>query len=300
MKNQIMKKWHLQPKTILITGCSSGIGLVSAQYLKAQGWRVFATIRDEKDRQKLIEQGFEAFLLDLDDSASIKTAVDSVLQASGGQLSALCNNAAYGLPAALEDVSRDALRAQFETNLFGTHELTNLILPIMRQQGYGRIIQISSVLGLVAMPLRGAYNASKYALEGLSDTLRLELYGTDIKVVLVEPGPIATQFRTNAQLAFEKWVNREKSVFKQSYQILYQKRVVENRTVPFTLPSESVAKVIERILRSNKPKTRYYVTVPTYLFGFLRRILPSKWLDRLLDNFGKAIPKPPKQPPQAS
>ncbi len=287
----IKVKFNQQPKTILITGCSSGIGLATALFLKQQNWRVFATVRRDDDKKRLEKQGLETFLLDLDDSNSIKKAVQEILQSSDGQLSALCNNAAYGLPAALEDVSREALRAQFETNLFGTHELTNAILPVMRQQGYGRIIQISSVLGLVAMGLRGAYNASKYALEGLTDTLRLELKGSNIDVVLIEPGPIDSQFRANAQKSFEKWVDIEKSVFSKMYKDMYQQRIVKNKNVPFTLPSEAVAKLIKHTLNVRTPKARYYITVPTFIFGYLRRILSTKWLDYVLFGAGMTIPK---------
>ncbi len=281
-----------QPKSILITGCSSGIGLATALFLQKNGWQVFATVRKNQDIATLKTAGLQhVFLLDLRDSASIQTAVKQVLQVTGGQLSVLCNNAAYGLPAALEDVSRQALSVQFETNLFGTHELTRAILPVMRQQQYGRIVQISSVLGLVSMPLRGAYNASKYALEGLSDTLRMELHSSGIKVILVEPGPIESAFRQNAQQAFEDWVDMENSVFKQTYREMIEQRIVKQTKMPFTLPAENVARLIYRAITVKKPKARYYITIHTHLFGILRRVLSTKRLDSLIIKFAMTTPK---------
>ena len=280
------------PKTILITGCSSGIGLAAANLMRAKGWRVFACARKTHDVARLKQLGFgDALLLDLDDSQSIQNAVATLTSRTDGQLTALCNNGAYGLPASVEDISRDALRAQFETNLFGAHELTCLILPLMRAQNYGRIIQISSVLGFVAMGFRGAYNASKYALEGLSDTLRLELKETNIKVSLIEPGPIDSAFRANAQKAFERWVDAEQSIYAETYRALYQERILNNAPIAFTLPPESVAKVIHHAASARRPKIRYYVTVPTFLFGYLKRILPSAWLDRILAASGMTKPK---------
>ncbi|MEA2094051.1 MAG: SDR family NAD(P)-dependent oxidoreductase, partial [Pseudomonadota bacterium] len=199
-------------KTILITGCSSGIGRCVARGLATRGYRVFATARRDKDVNELNAGGFEGLPLDLSDSDSIAAAVNEILSRTGGRLDALFNNGAYGQPGAVEDLSRDVLRTQFETNLFGWHELTNRIIPIMRQQGHGRIIHNSSVLGFVALPFRGAYTASKYALEGLADTLRLELRGTDIHVSLVEPGPIESRFRANAFAAYQHNINPETSV----------------------------------------------------------------------------------------
>jgi len=170
----------MDTRTILITGCSSGIGRCVARGLATRGYRVFATARRREDVEHLRAEGLAGLQLDLADSASIAAAVDEVLERTDGHLYALFNNGAYGQPGAVEDLSREVLRLQFETNLFGWHELTNRVLPVMRQQGYGRIIHNSSVLGFVALPFRGAYTASKYALEGLTDTLRLELRGSGI------------------------------------------------------------------------------------------------------------------------
>ena len=185
-------------KSVLITGCSTGIGRSAAEILKQRGYRVFATARKHEDVAQLIEEGFESVQLDLANSASIHAAVKTILHKTDGKLYALFNNGAYGQAGAVEDLTRDMLREQFETNLFGTHELTNLLIPVMRRQGEGRIIQNSSVLGFVSLKYRGAYNASKYALEGLTDTLRMELKGSGIYISLIEPGPIETSFRKNA------------------------------------------------------------------------------------------------------
>jgi len=270
------------PKSILITGCPSGIGYCVSAGLRQRGYRVFATARRAESVEQLNAEGFESLQLDLDDSASINQAVDEVLGRTGGELYALFNNGAFGLPGAVEDLSRDAIRAQFETNFFGWLELTNRLLPVMRRQGYGRIIKNSSVLGFVAMPYRGAYNSTKFAIEGLSDTLRLELRDTDIHVSLVEPGPILSRFRANALLALEKHIDIENSVHSERYRQVLERLSKEGPAVPFTLPPEAVLKKVIHALESSNPKARYYVTVPTYLFGYLKRVLPTKTLDRLL------------------
>lgn len=231
-------------------------------------------------------QGFECWPLDLRDSGSIREAVRGVFEATGGTLYGLFNNGAYGQPGAVEDVSREALRLQFETNLFGTHELTTQVLPIMRRQGFGRIIQNSSVLGLVCMRFRGAYNASKFALEALTDTLRLELVGTGVHVCLIEPGPIASRFRANALEAFRKHVESAHSVHSDTYRSMEQRLAKEGNASAFTLPPEAVLKRVVRALESPRPRTRYYVTFPTYLFATLRHVLPTRVLDRILIRSG--------------
>lgn len=269
-------------KSILITGCSSGIGLCVARGLRERGYRVFATARREADVAKLNAEGLESLRLDLDDSDSINAAVDDVLERTGGTLYALFNNGAYGQAGAVEDLRRDVLRRQFETNLFGWHELTCRILPVMRQQGYGRIIQNSSILGLIALPFRGAYNASKYALEGLSDTLRLELRHTDIHVSLIEPGPISSRFRANSFTAYQQNIDRDNSPFRDHYLAMEQRLTKKGPAVPFTLPPEAVLKRVIHALESQRPKPRYYVTFPTYLFGYLKRLLSTRLLDKLL------------------
>lgn len=273
---------HPGQRPILISGCSSGIGLCVAQGLQARGYRVFATARRMDDVARLQDQGLETLQLDLDDSASIRTAVEEVLRRTGGHLYGLFNNGAYGQPGAVEDLRRDVLRAQFETNLFGTLELTNAVLPVMRRQGYGRIIQNSSVLGLIALPYRGAYNATKFALEGLTDTLRLELRGSGVHVALVEPGPIRSKFRDNALRMFEANIDAAHSVHRDAYRNLEARLRKEGAAAPFTLGPEAVLRKVVHALESPRPKPRYYVTFPTHLFGFLRRVLPYRWLDRAL------------------
>jgi len=273
-------------KTILITGCSSGIGYCAAKGLQERGYRVFATARKRSSVEKLLAEGLESFRLDLNDSNSIHFAFEEVMRHTGGELYALFNNGAYGLPGAVEDLNRDALRAQFETNVFGWQELTNLVIPVMRRQGYGRIIQNSSVLGFVALPFRGAYNASKYAIEGLSDTLRLELKGSNVYVSLIEPGPIASQFRTNAVQALQKYIDIENSFHREKYQGVLSRLNKPGPAVPFTLPPEAVLKRVIHALEAEKPQARYYVTVPTYLFGILKRILSTRALDVLLAKSG--------------
>jgi len=269
-------------KSILITGCSSGIGLCVARGLQQRGYRVFATARRQEDVDNLNREGLESLLLDLDDSDSINTAVDEVLQRTGGTLYALFNNGAYGQAGAVEDLRRDVLRQQFETNVFGWHELTNRILPVMRQQGYGRIIQNSSILGLIALPFRGAYNASKYAIEGLSDTLRMELRDTNIHISLIEPGPIESRFRANSFRAYQQNIERDSSPFRDRYLAMEQRLTKEGPAVPFTLPPEAVLKRVIHALESRRPRPHYYVTFPTYLFGYLKRLLSTRLMDDLL------------------
>lgn len=268
-------------RAILITGASSGIGLCAANGLRARGYRVFATARKAEDVESLRASGHESLQLDLRDTDSIATALEQILARTDGTLYALFNNGAYGQPGAVEDLSRQILREQFETNLFGTHELTNRVLPIMREQGHGRIIQNSSVLGFVALAYRGAYNASKHALEGLSDTLRLELADTDIHVSLIEPGPIVSRFRANAYEAFKQNIDRKASAHRERYAKMMTRFEKTGPVSPGTLPPEAVLKRLIHALESPRPKPRYYVTYPTYLFATLRRVLPWTLLDRV-------------------
>ncbi|PPC89745.1 MAG: short-chain dehydrogenase [Methylobacter sp.] len=269
-------------KTILITGCSTGIGYCTAVQLKLRGHRVIATARKAQDVERLQNQGFESLQLDLADSHSIAQAVDAVIALTGGQLDVLFNNAAFGQPGAVEDLSRDTLRFQFETNVFGTQELTNRIIPLMRKQGQGRIIYNSSVLGFVAMSYRGAYNASKYALEALADTLRLELRGSGIQISLIEPGPILSDFRKNALVLYQQNILSEHSPHKQIYAKIIDRLKAEGAAAPFTLPAEAVAQKVIHAVEAKRAKIRYYVTFPTYLLGFLKRVLPDAWLDAIL------------------
>jgi len=269
-------------KSILITGCSSGIGLDAALRLQQRGYQVFATARKQADVVTLQQKGLLACQLDLNEHASINTALAFVLEETGGTLDFLFNNGAYGQPGALEDLSSQALKAQFETNVFGWHELTKRVIPIMRKQGHGRIIQCSSVLGFVSMAYRGAYNASKYALEGLTDTLRLELKSANIEVVLLQPGPINTQFRANALSAFQEHIDSEHSVHQVQYQQQIDRLSSKTSNAKFTLEPKDVTKALIHALESKRPKIRYRITVPTKLFAVFKRLLPTRWLDSML------------------
>ena len=272
----------MKKKTVLITGCSTGIGLKSAQMLQERGYRVFATARKQEDVEKLQQANLESLQLDLDCSDSIQSALDEILDRTGNELFALFNNGAYGQAGAVEDLTRDTLRQQFETNLFGTVELTNKVIPVMRKQGYGRIVQNSSVLGIITLNYRGAYNASKYALEGITDTLRMELADTPIHVSLIEPGPIESSFRKNAFAAYQRNIDRENSAHRELYEAMEARLNKTVHNAPFKLPAEAVVKKLIHALEHPKPRARYYVTFPTYLFGTLRRILSTKQLDAIL------------------
>ena len=272
-------------RTVLITGCSSGIGLCLAHGLRSSGYHVFATARKEEDVTKLKKLGFEAFMLDLASSKSIKAAIYELYKKTDG-LYALINNGAYGQAGALEDISREALEKQFQANVFGWHELTNLVLPSMKARNIGRVIYISSVLGFVAMPFRGPYVASKFAIEGLVNTLRLELKKTKIKLSLIQPGPIESKFRHNAFLAFKENVDSSKSDYKREYKIMIE-RLNSDKNVQFTLAPEAVLRCVLHALESKVPKNHYRVTFPTKLFAFLCRILPSSWMDNILSRADK-------------
>ncbi|MDE2341917.1 MAG: SDR family oxidoreductase [Betaproteobacteria bacterium] len=269
-------------KTLLVTGSSSGIGATVAHGLAARGWRVFASARKPGDVARLQAQGLESLVLDLDDSASIEAAVDTVLARTGGRLDALFNNGGFGQLGAVEDLTRDALRAQFETNLFGWIELTNRVLPVMRAQGHGRIVMNSSVLGYAAFPYRGAYNAAKFALEGITDTLRQELHGSGIHVVLVEPGPIESRFRENAVAHFERHIRWERSVHRARYQVQRERLARPGPAAPFTLPPQAVLARVIHALESPRPRLRYPVTVPAVAFAWLKRVLPGRVMDWVL------------------
>lgn len=272
----------IDPRHVLITGCSSGIGRVCALGLARRGHRVIASARRAEDVRSLEQTGLPTVRLDLADGESIASGLEAALQLTGGRLDALFNNGAFGLPGAVEDLTVEALRAQFETNLFGWHDLTRRVIPLMRARGGGRIIQNSSVLGLVALPLRGAYVASKFALEGLTDTLRLELAGSGIHVILIEPGPIESRFRDNARLAFARYVDPTGSPHAEAYRRMADRLEQEGAVQPFTLSAEAVLKKLILALEHPKPKPRYAVTLPTHLLAALRRLLPTTALDALL------------------
>lgn len=270
-------------KSVLVTGCSSGIGRATAELLKSKGWTVFPTARKVVDLDALKQAGFDAIKLDLRSSESIALAVEWVLIKNGGQLDAVVNNAGFGMPGAMEDLTRDAMRDQFEVNLFGLQELTNRLIPIFRKQGAGRIVNVSSVVGRVSLPFMGIYSASKFALEAVSDALRVELSRDHISVSLVEPGPIATQFSTNCAEQGEQNLDPHTSRFSAAYKKYFKKRrnggMSEDR---FRLPPEAVAKKIVHALEASRPKIRYCVTLPAYLGDWAARFIPAAWVDHLL------------------
>jgi len=263
---------------IVITGCSTGIGLATSHYLKSRYIHVYPTARTEEEVRMLKGLGFDnAMLLDVRKPEQIAKVIESVLE-QDGKIDAWFNNAGYGQMGAVEDVPTEALREQFETNVFGLHECTRQILPVMRRQGYGKIIQHSSVLGITALPFRGAYNASKYAIEGLTDTLRLELAGTDIYPVLLNTGPITSKFRDTAIQSLDA-LDTEHSVFNDTYEA---SRNGTAKRVPFNEGPEAVARVVYEILSNDRPKPRYYITKATYLLGNAKRVLSTGWLDKFL------------------
>lgn len=252
-------------RPIFITGCSSGIGLAAANYLKSLGYRVITSCRKSSDVARLQELGFECVALDLDDSASVEQAAAEVLTLCNGQLYGLFNNAGFGIYGPVQTITRQQMEQQFATNLFGLHQLTLLLLPAMLKHGEGRIIQTSSVMGIISSPGRGVYAASKYALEAWSDALRLELHGTGIKVCLIEPGPIKTNFSQNVN------------------QTLLEQPVTNPGVVKrFALGPEAILPKLQHALSSPNPKVRYRVTLVTHVAALLKRLLPDRCMDRVL------------------
>ena len=274
-------------QSVLITGCSSGIGYQVAKDLNAHGFDVIASARKSTDVKRLNAEGLFCIQLDLIDPISIKNALNLTLEHTGGTLFALFNNGAYGQAGAVEDLNRETIRQQFETNVFGWIELTNRVLPVMRKQGYGRIIQNSSVLGFAALKYRGAYVASKYAIEGFTDTLRLELRGSNIFVSLIEPGPIQSKFRDNGYASFKKHIDQENSVFKDEYAKTEQRLLKKGNVSRFTLPASSITPKVLHAIQSENPKPRYFVTFPTYLFATLKRVLSTNKLDKILNKISQ-------------
>lgn len=268
-------------KIIFITGCSSGIGFDTVFALKKRGHRVIASCRKQADVNRLLHLGIEALVMDVNDSTSIQNSFAQLLSMTFNQLDVLINNAGYGQAGALEDITRDVLRQQFETNVFGLLELTNLAIPVMRQQGQGRIINISSILGIISMPFRGAYNASKYAVEGLSDTLRLELSSSGIHVVTIEPGPIESRFRDNVVDSSLLHIDMKKSYFKKQYEAMLTSYKAAKTNSIFTKKPDAVINRLIHAIEAKKPRAKYPVTFPAHLFIFLKRICSTKLLDKL-------------------
>ncbi|MET1416213.1 SDR family NAD(P)-dependent oxidoreductase [Roseibium sp. HPY-6] len=272
---------YTAPRSILITGCSSGIGAEAAHILRGRNWRVFPTARKQEDIDRLAAQGFEALRLDYEDPASIRATVDAVLSLTEGRLDAVFNNGAYAVPGALEDIPTDAMRALFEANFIGWHDLTRQIIPSMRANRAGRIVQCSSVLGIVALKFRGAYTASKFAVEAYTDTLRQELKGSGLHVSLIEPGPIDTRFTENTLANFDRWIGEKglnSSVFAETYK-KRRVRMESGEPGPFKLPASAVVKRLIHAVEAKRPKARYHVTVPTTLMAVAKRMLPTGLLD---------------------
>lgn len=271
---------------IFITGCSTGIGLDALSTLHKQGYSVIGSCRKQQDVEKLIVQGFNCIQLDLAESNSVESAVSELKQLTDNKIDVLFNNGAFGLPGAVEDLSREAMQFQFNTNVFGTQQLTNLIVPIMRKNGGGKIVYNSSILGFAAMQYRGAYNASKFAIEGFADTLRLEVKQDNIHVSLIQPGPIISNFRTNAFAQFKHWIHPENSTHQQSYQAMVSRLDSPESKAPFVLKAEAVTQALIHIIEHKRPKIRYPITIPTKVFAWLKRILPARILDTLLIKAG--------------
>ena len=269
-------------KSILITGCSSGIGYFCAKTLQTLGYNVIASCRKAEDVERLNAEGVKCIHLDLACRNSIECGFEKALTLCNGQLDVLFNNGAFGQPGAVEDLDVDVLKYQFEINFFSWHHLTNLAIKHMRNQGQGRIINNSSVLGFVALPYRGAYNASKFALEGLTDTLRMELANTNIFISLIEPGPIQSNFRENAKNAFKKNIDIAHSKHLKNYKAQLNRLTSQTSPQKFTLGPEAVLDKLLHAMNAKQPKPRYYVTIPTYFMGIMRRLLSSNWLDKIL------------------
>lgn len=269
-------------KTILITGCSSGIGYDTAHYLHKNGYRVFASARKSEDVLRLKEEGLDTYLLDVTRPETIAKALKEILAKTDGKLYAVFNNAGYGQPGAVEDIPTEVMKEQFETNFFGLHEMTRQVLPIMRAQGYGRIMQHSSVLGLISLRFRGAYNASKYAIEGLCDTLRLELDKEDIHIITINTGPVHSNFRKNATKKFYEHIEGKNTVFEEAYKKELLPHEGKKEKDPFTKNSDVVIANIVKGLESKRPQPRYYNTLATHLLGALKRMLPTTLLDKVL------------------
>jgi len=272
-------------RTILITGCSSGIGYHAAHGLRERGWRVFATCRKDSDVSRLRDEGFDSVRLDYTDPDSIGDALEQTLQATGGTLDALYNNGAVALPGAAEDLPRKGLAHVLDTNLLGPHDLTRRVIPVMRKQGHGRVVNCSSVLGLVTAPWRAAYVSSKFAMEGLTDTLRIEMRDTPIHVILLEPGPITSKIRKNSQALFEQYIDWEASPRADQYRDKLLKRLyAPPKRDTFELGPEATTAALIRALDARRPRARYRVTTPTHAMNVARRLLPTRMLDWILSH----------------
>jgi NAD(P)-dependent dehydrogenase (short-subunit alcohol dehydrogenase family) len=273
-------------RSIIVTGCSSGIGAWCVRALASDGWRVFATVRRVEDLGPLESDGIEAFLMDYTKPDTIYSLVEQVLARTGGRLDALFNNGAYGQAGAVEDLPVEALRLQLETNVIGWHDLTRQVIPAMRAQGHGRIVQCSSILGIVPYRWRGAYNASKFALEGLTLTMRMELAGSGIEVSLIEPGPITSRFTANAVAYVERFIDLKGSVHAKEYERQMRRLKGESGPARGKLEPDAVYAALKRALTERKPKPHYIVTQPAKQGALLKKLLPAGLFYRIIGRLG--------------
>ena len=279
LESNILSK--VQKKSIFITGCShGGIGYATAKHLKEKGYRVFTSARQQKNVSQLQEEGFESYLVDVNNYEQVDAALNDILIKTSGTLDAVFNNAGFGQAGALEDIHTQTLKDQFDTNVFALHNITKKAIKIMRKQGHGKIIQHSSVLGLISMKYKGAYISSKYALEGLADTMRLELKGSNIYISTLNTGPITSNFRKNYIKTIGN-IEYNNSYHLEKYETLLS---AKHKKAPFNRDAKYIAIFVEKILRTSKPKPRYYITKATWIMAILKRILPTKILDKFLQN----------------
>ena len=282
-----MQSPQVAVKNVLVTGCSTGIGAATARLLKEKGWRVIPTARKAEDLERLRSEGFDPVAMDLADSSSVTRGVAQVLESFQGRVGALVNNAGFGQPGAMEDLTRDAMRYQFEVNVFGLQELTNKFVPVFRKQGYGRVVNVSSVLGRIIIPFMGIYSASKYAVEAMSQALRVELRGSGVMVSVVEPGPIETAFRKTTKDLGREQLQKVQSVFARRYEEQLTTREIKKKfTHHFMRPPEAVARKILHALESDGPRRRYQVTLPAYVGAGLSRFAPDALLEFLVSHEG--------------
>jgi len=269
-------------RAVLITGCSSGIGRATAVRLARQGWMVYATARQLETVQDLAGSGCRPHTLDVCDEASMRAVVATVEDAEGA-VGVLINNAGYGLEGAVEELPPEELRHQFETNLFGPLRLTQLVLPGMRHQRWGKVINVSSVGGRITVPGGGAYHASKHALEALSDVLRFEVRGFGIDVVVIEPGAIASRWLEKSVSGMESRIDPASPYVAFNRAVARRLESAHKGVLALAArPPEAVAGVIERAITAPRPRTRYVVPGSARLFTGTARLLPDRAWDALM------------------
>lgn len=277
-------------KAVLITGCSSGIGEATARHLNARGWTVYATARRRDALTHLREAGCHTLALDVTDEASMRSAVEEV-QEREGAVGVLVNNAGYSQSGAIETVSMDAVRAQFETNVFGLARMCQLVLPAMRAQGAGRIVNVSSMGGRLTFPGGGFYHATKYAVEALSDALRFEVAGFGVQVIVVEPGLIRTRFGESAVGSMLPPAGEQPDGAAGPYgdfnAAVMTATVQAYEVGPMARlggPPHAVARKIEKAISAGRPRTRYTVTPSAKVLLGLRAVLPDRGWDTFVSS----------------